>query len=176
MLPTGQRVVYRNRVCEVVAVRENYAGNQDYYELKALFENSLKLYIPVVNATPPELRPIMSRQEALDLIGSIKGMEKVRDSDIAGKGAASSQSGQGLKEEYSQELGSFAPECLLRVMRHAYERSLLRTERGLKATAADRQYFQMAEKLLCDEMSLTFGIDRDDMPDFLRSLIEQALR
>ena len=60
-------------------------------------------------------------------------------------------------------------------MKSAYERSSSRTAKGRNATAYDKQYFQLAQKLLCDELSLSLGIERDEVPDFLDERIEKAL-
>ena len=71
MYACGDTVVYRHHVCEVAALRENYFEGKDYLELRALFENSLKLFVAVDEATPDNLRPIMSKRAALALIDSI---------------------------------------------------------------------------------------------------------
>ena len=52
MYACGDTVVYRHHVCEVAALRENYFEGKDYLELRALFENSLKLFVAVDEATP----------------------------------------------------------------------------------------------------------------------------
>ena len=64
MYACGDTVVYRHHVCEVAALRENYFEGKDYLELRALFENSLKLFVAVDEATPDNLRPIMSKRAA----------------------------------------------------------------------------------------------------------------
>lgn len=71
MYACGDTVVYRHHVCEVAALRENYFEGKDYLELRALFENSLKLFVAVDEATPDNLRPVMSKRKALALIDSI---------------------------------------------------------------------------------------------------------
>ena len=68
MYACGDTVVYRHHVCEVAALRENYFEGKDYLELRALFENSLKLFVAVDEATPDNLRPVMSKRKALALI------------------------------------------------------------------------------------------------------------
>ena len=47
MVSPGDIVVYRHHVCKVAAVREAYFESRDYFELHALFENSLKLFVAV---------------------------------------------------------------------------------------------------------------------------------
>ena len=61
-------------------------------------------------------------------------------------------------------------------MKFAYERSKSRTDEGRNATATDKKYFELAQNLLCDELSISLGIDRDQVTAFLQERIEQALK
>ena len=45
MLEIGEKVVYQHRVCTVTGIREAYIDGRDYYELEALYERALKLFI-----------------------------------------------------------------------------------------------------------------------------------
>ena len=64
MLSIGEAVVYRHHVCEVVSIREAYFEGRDYYELKAIFEKSLKLFVAIDEAQPPALRPVMTKRRS----------------------------------------------------------------------------------------------------------------
>ena len=82
MYACGDTVVYRHHVCEVAALRENYFEGKDYLELRALFENSLKLFVAVDEATPDNLRPIMSKRAALALIDSIVDADTIDENAL----------------------------------------------------------------------------------------------
>ena len=62
MYACGDTVVYRHHVCEVAALRENYFEGKDYLELRALFENSLKLFVAVDAPTPTLLERRMKEE------------------------------------------------------------------------------------------------------------------
>ena len=57
MYACGDTVVYRHHVCEVAALRENYFEGKDYLELRALFENSLKLFVASTRPRPTTCVP-----------------------------------------------------------------------------------------------------------------------
>lgn len=175
MLELGQTVVYRHHVCTVASLRENYYAGKDYYELHALFDNSLKLYVAVEDAVPPALRPTMTRDEALALIDSIPEVEDIDAAALAEGVDTPTLLDRRIKEEYSRRLKTFTPEELLPIMKFAYERSRKREKNGRNATATDKKYFELAEDLLCNELSISLGIDRDDVYDFLTQRIESAM-
>lgn len=75
MANVGDTVIFKHHVCTIAEKRENYFDNKDYWELHAVFERSLKLFVACDAAKPPIMRPVMQKQEALDLIDSIAGAE-----------------------------------------------------------------------------------------------------
>ena len=176
MLSIGEAVVYRHHVCEVVSIREAYFEGRDYYELKAIFEKSLKLFVAIDEAQPPALRPVMTKEEALALIDSIGSAESIDEEALAQGTDTPTLLDRRIKEEYTRRLHTFTPEQLLPIMKFAYERSKSRTDEGRNATATDKKYFELAQNLLRDELSISLGIDRDQVTAFLQERIEQALK
>lgn len=176
MFAVGDAVVYRHHVCKVASIRENYYQENDYLELHALFENSLKLFVAVTEVEPPSLRPVMERDEALALIDSIVDVEDIDAATLAENADTPALVDRRIKAEYDKRLKSYAPEELLPIMKLAYQRSQQRRESGRNATATDERYFNLAESLLCDELAISLGIDRAKMGDYLVERIEQATR
>lgn len=175
MLSIGDAVVYHHHVCKIASVREAYYEGRDYYELDALFERSLKLFVAVDEAKPPALRPVMTKQEALDLIDSIDEVEDIDAQALAEGIDTPALLDRRIKEEYNRRLQTFTPEQLLPIMKFSYERSQKREDDGRNATALDKKYFNLAHDLLCDELSVSLGIDRDDVGDFLDKRINNAM-
>ena len=166
MVSPGDIVVYRHHVCKVAAVREAYFEGRDYFELHALFENSLKLFVAV--------RPAMSRKEALALIDSIADAQTI-DEDALKPGASTpTLLERRLKEEYDKRLKTFSPQDLVPIMKSVHERTVRRSGAGRQITATDKKYFDLAENLLCDELSVSLGIERDDVRDFLVDRVKKA--
>lgn len=170
----GDTVVYRHHVCEVTALREGYFEGKDYLELHALFENSLKLFVAVDEAEPPTLRPVMSRKEALALIDSIADAESIDEEALKPGANTPTLLERRVKEEYDKCLKTFAPKDLVPIMKSVHERTARRTDAGRRITATDKKYFDLAEGLLCDELSVSLDIDRDDVRDFLVERVKKA--
>ena len=174
MFDVGEKVVYQHRVCAVTGIRENYIDGNDYYELKALYEKSLRLFLPVEKAVPPDLRPVMTEHEALNLIDSIKDVDDITPEELESN-TVSAPFDRKRESEYSRRLHIFSPDQLIRIMRFSYERSQARSARGRSATETDKRYLQLAQNLLCDELAVSLDLDREEAPQFLLRRIEKVM-
>ena len=81
MANVGDIVVFKHHVCTIAQKRENYFDGKDYWELHAVFEKSLKLFIACDAAKSPAMHPVMQKQEAIDLIDSIADAKPVNLED-----------------------------------------------------------------------------------------------
>lgn len=174
MLSPGDTVVYRHHVCTVTAVREGYFEGRDYFELHALFENALKLFVAVDEAEPPTLRPVMGRREALALIDTIADADGVDESALKPGTMTPTLLERRIKEEYDKHLKTFAPEDLIPIMKSVTARTARREGAGRQITATDKKYFDLAEGLLCDELSIALDIPRDEVRDFLIERVKKG--
>ena len=174
MVSPGDIVVYRHHVCKVAAVREGYFEGRDYFELHALFEGSLKLFVAVDEAEPPALRPAMSRTEALALVDSIADAQAIDEETLRPGANTPTLLERRLKEEYDRHLKTFAPEDLVPILKSVHERTARRSGVGRQITATDKKYFDLAENLLCDELSVSLDIERDSVRDFLVDRVRKA--
>lgn len=174
MFSLGDIVVYRHHVCEVADIRKEYFEGRDYFELHALFENSLKLFVAVDEAEPPTLRPAMAKREALALIDSIADADPIDESALRSDASTPTLRERRIKEEYDRRLKTFDPEDLIPIMKSVHERTAAREDAGRQITATDKKYFDLAEGLLCDELSVSLGIPREDVKDFLVERVKKA--
>lgn len=173
MFVPGDTVVYRHHVCKVVALREAYFEGRDYLELHALFEKSLKLFVAADEATPPTLRSAMTKGKALALIDSIVDADPIDEDALRPQADTPMLLERRIREEYNRHLKTFAPEDLIPIMKSVRKRTSRRTDAGRKITATDKKYFDLAEGLLCDELSVSLDIDRDEVKDFLVARIRK---
>lgn len=174
MFSPGDTVVYRHHVCKVADIREAYFDDKDYFELHALFENSLKLFVAIDEAEPPTLRPAMSKDEALALIDSIVDVDTIDEEALKPGANTPTLLERRIKEEYDKCLKTFAPEDLIPIMKSVRARTARRTDAGRQITATDKRYFDLAENLLCDELSVSLDIPRDEVKDFLIERVKQS--
>lgn len=172
MFAPGDTVVYRHHVCTVAGIREAYFEGRDYFELHTLFEKSLKLFVAVEEAKPPALRHVMRRAEALKLIDSIPSIEPIDEEVLHASGTTLSLAERQVKEEYERRLKKCDPEDLVAIIKSAYTRTQERETTGKRTTAVDKKFFELAENLLCDELSAALGTDREavraSLPDAFR--------
>lgn len=174
MFSPGDTVVYRHHVCEIVAVREAYFEDRDYLELRALFEKSLKLFVAIDEARPPTLRPAMKSREALALIDSIADADSIDEEALKPGANTPTLLERRIKEEYDKHLKTFSPEDLVPIIKSVHERTARRETAGRQITATDKKYFDLAENLLCDELSVSLDIPRDQVRDFLVERIRKS--
>lgn len=169
----GDVVVYRHHVCEIADVREAYFEGRDYFELHALFEKALKLYVAVESAEPPTMRQVMSRAAALSLIDEIPDVETIDDAILHARGTTLSLAERQVKEEYERRMKSNDARDLIPIIKSAYERTQEREGSGKRTTAVDKKFFELSESLLYDELSMALGIDRDQVGDFVTCRIAE---
>ena len=175
MISLGDKVVYRHHVCEVVAVRENYYGGKDYLELHALFEKSLKLFVAEDEAKAPAFRPVMTREEATALLDSIASTSSLDNESPSTPNETPALHERHTKEMYEERLKTFLPQDLLVILKSTHERTESREQEGRNATATDKKYLEMARGMLCDELSVSLEIPREETEDFLTARVRAIL-
>lgn len=174
MFSIGDIVVYRHHVCEIAKIRENYFDNEDYFELHTLFENTLKLYVAISKAKPPVCRSVMSKEQALELIDKIPSAKPIDEQALVQGAQTSALVERKIKEEYDRRLKSPNLEDMIPILKSVHEHCIKREEMGRKITMTDKRYFDMAEKMICDELAVALDIDRDKVKDFMVERCEQA--
>lgn len=174
MYACGDTVVYHHHVCEVAALREDYFEGKDYFELRTLFENSLKLFVAVDEAAPPTLRPVMTKREALALIDSMADADSIDEETLRPDAPTPTLLERRFKEEYERRLKTFAPQDLVPIMKSVHDRTARRVDSGRRITATDKKYFDLAEGLLCDELAVSLSIPRDEVKSVLVERVKRA--
>ncbi len=146
------------RVTEIVAKKlSRTEPERMYYILTPLYQSGT-ITTPVDN-NKIFTRPVISRQEALDLIDSIPGIEAA---------AYHNQNLQQLENHYKQAIGSHDCRDLLRVTMSTYRKKKEREEAKLKFGAVDKRYMERAEALLFGELAVALDIARDEVELFIR--------
>ncbi len=172
MAKVGDIVVFKHNVCKIESKREKYFNDKDYWQLKALFENSLTLYIDCDQAKLPVMRPVMTKQEALELIDSIPTSDPNEIASAVNQ--ATSVSIREAKDTYEAYLKSLSPKDLVPIIKTCHTRSVAREQSGQNPTAVDKKYLDLAEGLLCDELSISLDIPRDEVHEYMLKRIEAA--
>ena len=168
MYQTGDLILYGStgvcRVTEIVAKKlSRTEPERMYYILTPLYQSGT-ITTPVDN-NKVFTRPVISRQEALDLIDSIPGIQVE---------AYHNQNLQQLENHYKQAIGSHDCHDLLLVTMSTYRKKKEREEAKLKFGAVDKRYMERAEALLFGELAVALDITRDEVEIFIQERLAVA--
>ena len=165
MYQIGQQVLYgAHGVCSVAAVQAMRFGRttEDYYVLHPVGQTDSRYYIPVANeAALAKLRPLLTRQELMELLHSDQVRQDVWVSD-------ENQRKLRFREILSRgdraEILSMI--CCLHRHRQAQQRL------GRKFHQSDESFLKDAEKLMNAEFSHVLGIQPGQVGQFILSQMD----
>ncbi|MGN0291134.1 MAG: CarD family transcriptional regulator [Lachnospiraceae bacterium] len=164
MFEVGDFIIYgSNGVCRVENVgsmdMKGVPSDKMYYTLVPVYSSKSKVFTPVDNAKVI-MRPVISEQEAYELIDHIKEMQGFSIEDEKNRDTVFKEA---LKKCDCREL--------IRIIKTVYEKKLARQAEGKKMTAGDERYFKIAEENLYGEFAVALGIKKEEVG----SLIEQRI-
>ncbi|MCD8144394.1 MAG: CarD family transcriptional regulator [Oscillospiraceae bacterium] len=143
-----------------MGVKKMNRPQREYYVLAPLYDKNSTIYIPVDTEQNP-LRPVMTRQQALNLIDQLPELtelhfdsmndEKLRAADIL-------SSGDQLRLAQ-----------LTKTMYHIQRR---RARSSKNAYATDRGILRQAERLLFGELAVSLELTVDGVQDFISRQLE----
>ena len=166
MFNIGEYIVYGNRgVCEVADVSKMSMSAMDkdklYYTLVPVYARGSKIYSPVDN-TKVKIRPVISHDEALELIDNIPDIGYVEDVDEKKREVV-----------YKDAMKTGKCEELIKVIKTLNRRREIRLAGGKKFTAVDERYFNSARDCLYGELAIALDISVDEVEDYIHDRIEQ---
>lgn len=164
MFEVGDFIIYgSNGVCRVENVgsmdMKGVPSDKMYYTLVPVYSSKSKVFTPVDNAKVI-MRPVISEQEAYELIDHIKELQGFSIEDEKNRDTVFKEA---LKKCDCREL--------IRIIKTVYEKKLARQAEGKKMTAGDERYFKIAEENLYGEFAVALGIKKEEVG----SLIEQRI-
>lgn len=165
MYQIGELIVYgAEGVCRVEAVGPlDMHGAQrgvEYYTLSPLYRDG-KIFTPV--DTKVFIRPVMSREEAQELIARIPDIpEEIYENSNP----------RLLKEHYQTYLKNYDCEDLLRLIRAVYAKERSVAEKGRHLGQVDERSKRRAEEMLHGELAAALGLPVDEVPDYIRNIVE----
>lgn len=152
MKKIGDYVVYKRDVCLINNIYINEFTNLKCYELKPIDDDTLKISIPITNSL---VRNIMSQKEANTLISTIKDVDIL---DIPDKQ---------LENQYKKLLSSNKIEDLIPIIKTSYLKNKGRVDNNKKVSEKDKYYFDLAEKLLYNELSISLNKSIDEVKNLI---------
>lgn len=167
MFKIGDIIVYGNTgVCEVTEITtingiRGIDSTTPYYVLKPKFQNGT-VYSPVDNQKVV-MRKIISKSEANEIIDMIPQISCTTFGE---------NSIQELSEHYSEMIKTHNCEDLIRLTMSIYAKKQKAEKSKHKLWQIDEKYMKRAEELLFEELSVALGIEKDSVPQYIKSRIE----
>jgi CarD family transcriptional regulator len=160
MFDVGAYIVYGlNGVCKVEKIgpmeSSSNLSEKLYYTLIPVYVSGTKIITPVEN-NKVKMRPIITREEVMELINYMKQSEPLwiqddREREEIYKNA--------IKENNSMDL--------IRMLKALYLRKQSRLAEGKKETTSDERYFKLAEDSLYGEFAIALDMDKKDVFDYI---------
>ena len=167
MFQIGELILYGNTgVCRVEAIGKGssapYADkNKDYYSLVPLYGDGM-IYAPVDSGV--FMRPILSREQAMELIHKIPEIQAE---------PFSTRDQRALTEHYRSFFEGHNCEDLLQLVVNIYVKGQNLTQQGKKVGSTDQQYLRRATNLLHGELAAALNIPLNEVESFISKEIEQ---
>lgn len=160
MYEKGEYVMYGNRgVCKVEKVgpleMDGIDSDRLFYTLKPVYIRDDRLFTPVDN-DKVEIRPILSKEEALLLIDQVDDMETINFRDNAKRDDA-----------FRKILRAGKPGDLIRMIKTLYKRGRRRMADGKKITVGDEKFLKQAEEHLLGEMAVALDMEINEVRDYI---------
>ncbi len=165
MFEVGEYVVYGSKgVCQITDIRHIDISGADkerlYYILVPLGDANAKVYAPT-DSQKIVMRKVISREEADKLISELSEIEMLWVADEKRREAT-----------YKEVMRTCDYRAWVSIVKTLYVRKKERTAQGKKVTALDERYMRAAENELYSELSLTLGIPRNEMEDYIKEKIK----
>lgn len=127
-----------------------------YYKLDPVYDSET-IYTPVT--TKAFMRPVMTRQQARDLIDRIP---------FIAENVCDNRDMKMLNERYRACLNTHDSEDLIRLIKSVYVKNQRTLKAGRHMGQTDQVYMKRAEKLLYGELSVVLGMEYNQMQPYIK--------
>ncbi|MCI5649260.1 MAG: CarD family transcriptional regulator [Fusicatenibacter sp.] len=166
MFEKGEYIVYGTTgICRVEDITTmDMAGvprDRLYYVLSPFRQKESRIFTPVDNQKTV-MRPVISREEAMQLIDSMPDIEELWIPN------------EKMREElYKEALRSCDCKEWVRIIKTLYTRKKKRAHAGKKMPATDERYFRAAEENLYSELSIPLGISPAEVETYITKRLDE---
>lgn len=161
MYAVGDKIIYGSSgVCVVTEIcTPNFSREErgrQYYKLRPVYGTET-IYAPVNTAA--FMRPVMTRQEAEELIARIPQIAP---------SVCDSRSVTVLRQQYEAFFRSHDCEACIRLVKGVHTKGLS----GKKLGQTDQKYKKRAEEILHGELAVALDISPEQVPEYIREAME----
>jgi CarD family transcriptional regulator len=136
-------------VVEDVGFTQISPSHKEYYTLRPLGEEKYKVYVPIDN-TQCIVRRVLTKQQALELLERIEGIEAIPVDDE-----------KKCKDAYNSALRDNNSHDWIGLIKTLIIRAGQRQEQGKTVSNVDERYLKKVTGLLFDELSVALDISKE---------------
>jgi len=148
-------IVFKRDICKIVEVKKKFINETDYYILQPVFDSSLCISIPTNNK---DLRNLINLKEIDKYIEMIPNLNVIEADSYS------------IEKEYKKLINSNKIEDLMTIIKTVYARNQVHLDNKKKISDKDSQYYEKAEKYLCQEFSITLNKTYKDTIKYIEDL------
>lgn len=166
MYSIGDYIVYGQKgVCRVGEIThmdtDGELSERQYYTVYPVNDIRSKVYFPV-DAVNPNIRKVMTKEEAMALLDRMKQIEIIRESVPRAQ-----------EERYKKAILGSDCDNLVQVIKTIYIHKQERIKAGKKMTATDARYLKQAEDKLYGELAFVLGKQKIEMEQFIIEYLDE---
>lgn len=167
MFKVGDWLIYGGKgVCKVIGIGPLDSGESGsdrlYYTLEPMRSGS-RVFTPVDNQKVI-MRPIISKEDALDLIDHMEEIDTLWITDEKHR-----------EDNYKEALRTCDCKEWIKMIKTIYTRKQKRMQQGKKMTSSDERFFKLAEDHLYNEFGLALGMDSGEVETFITERVEHCI-
>lgn len=139
--------------------------NKKYYVLHPVYSQGRTIYSPI-DTDKPAMRHILSEDEAKQLINRIPSIDTIWVENEKFR-----------EQSYKTAMQKYECQEWIKIIKTLYLRREEKVAEGKKLSTTDERYLRMAEDYLYGELSISLGIPRGEIENYITrevDLIEQA--
>ncbi len=155
MFKENDYVMYKKTVCKIREIKHNKMNEKDYYILIPIDDDSLIIDVPTDNKMG-YLRNIVSKDEALKIITEIKNIKPLDNINE-----------KNLESTYKDLMSKGTHEDLIKIIKTSYLRNETRLKENKKISEKDTKYFDLAEKYLYNELSISLNKSFEETKSYI---------
>lgn len=165
MFEVGDYIVYGiNGVCKVEKIGTvNVSGipkDKMYYTLIPVYSKGSKVFTPMDNQKVI-MRSVISKEEALELIDSIKDMDLLWESNDKKR-----------EQVYKESIRKCDCKEWVRIIKTLYLKKQSRIAEGKKMSAGDERYLHLAEENLFGELAIPLQMEKEKVEEFITDRVD----
>ncbi len=135
-------------------------SQRSFYKLAPVYDSKSRLFVPV-DGENYDLRPVMTKQSAEELVRQIPEMEPITITNEKDR-----------EKVFKELLHTGDHRDTIRVIKTIYKRRQDRMRAGKKNMSMDEKYLSIARERLNGELAIALGIDRNGVDAYISDYLE----